>query len=688
MEHGHRTPPIVQHVSTTATAQPALVWLHTLLIPLLLGIGGFTLYLLTLVQAHTFDALSYALDVERKPLQELFHPHHLAYGLIGVLVRELATTLGWQGNVVLPLQLANALVGAVGVMLFYTVLRQHTHRTDVALAGAVLLGSSFAYWYYAVEVEVYTIAAVFLVGCLGLMWQALRHPTWHGWVWLGVGQGLAVLFHQTNVLLAVPIGATLILATGAHVTPRTPRRYLLMVMRYGASYAIPLGLVVGASYLLAIILSDLHSLAEVRAWTMSYAQTGWWGGSLADPQKWADLGRALSVLLVHPYGAVALIILSGLLLRHTRALLHTYRPEALVLLLWLFSYGLFFYWWEPANIEFWIAILPPAYALLALALAASGGAWHAGVWLALALAGAMATLNFHEVRFRGSGVLIPQYQITSALARNSQAGDLLIVPDGLQKLYLNYYAERLNTLSLNQTLHASGGNWDTACQEFHAHIEATLHGGAAVLISSEVLTPTERTTPYSDPLIQRFALDPATVQACFAPYQAAMQAVPLDAAMPTFFRIPSPQELLIGDGWNFTQGPAQWGWQLHNGRDAFFNGDGWGFFPLDDPNLVSPRMQIDTRLYRGIEVRLARAVANREAQIFFMDQAGIIEEARSVRWELTNHSRLKTYFVDLEGHPSWTGTITGIRLDPTNGRDAKPGEYVQVAWIKLIPYGE
>lgn len=686
MEHGYRTPPIVPHSATTDPVQPALAWQPTLLIALLLGIGSCTLYLLTLVQAHTFDALSYALDVERKPLKELFHPHHLAYGPTGVLVRELAAALGWQGSMVLPLQLANALAGAIGVMLFYTVLRQHTHRTDVAMAGTLLLGSSFAYWYYAVEVEVYTIAAVLLVGCLGLMWQALRQPTGYGWVWLGVVHGLAVLFHQTNLLLAVPIGATLILATGAHVAPRTPHRYLLTILRWGASYALPLIGVVGASYLLAISLSDLHSLAEVQAWTLSYAQTGWWGGSLADPQKWADLGRALNVLLVHPHGAVALIILSGLLLRYTRALLRTYRPEALVLLLWLLSYGLFFYWWEPENIEFWIAILPPAYALLALALAAGGGAWHAGVWLALALAGAMATLNFHEVRFRGSGVLVPQYQITGALARNSQAGDLLIVPDGLQKLYLNYYAERLNTLSLNQTLHASDGDWNAACQEFHAHIEATLHGGAAVLISSAVLTPTERNTPYSDPLIQRFALDPATVQACFAPYQAAMQDVPLDADMPTYYRIPSAQEQLTGDGWNFTQSKAQWGWQLHNAQDAFFNEDGWGFFPLDDPNLVSPRMQIDPRRYRGIEVRLARAIANREAQIFFMDQAGIIEEARSVRWELTNHSRLKTYFVDLEDHPGWTGTITGIRLDPTNGRGAKPGEYVQVAWVKLIPY--
>jgi hypothetical protein len=44
------------------------------------------LYLLTLTDVHTYDALSYILDVDRKPWPELFHPHHLAYGPFGALI--------------------------------------------------------------------------------------------------------------------------------------------------------------------------------------------------------------------------------------------------------------------------------------------------------------------------------------------------------------------------------------------------------------------------------------------------------------------------------------------------------------------------------------------------------------------------------------------------------------------------
>ena len=76
------------------------------------------LYLFTLTDVHTFDALSYILDVDRKPWRELFHPHHLAYGPLGALIRGLAAAVGWGGSAEKLLQLANATAGALGVALF------------------------------------------------------------------------------------------------------------------------------------------------------------------------------------------------------------------------------------------------------------------------------------------------------------------------------------------------------------------------------------------------------------------------------------------------------------------------------------------------------------------------------------------------------------------------------------------
>ena len=116
------------------------------------------LYLATLTQVHTFDALSYVTSVERKPWTEVIHPHHLAYGPLGSLALQAGRWLGYAGGAALPMQLVNALAGALGVALFYGVVARATKRNDVALAATLLLGGSYAYWYYAVEIEVYTYA--------------------------------------------------------------------------------------------------------------------------------------------------------------------------------------------------------------------------------------------------------------------------------------------------------------------------------------------------------------------------------------------------------------------------------------------------------------------------------------------------------------------------------------------------
>ena len=113
--------------------------------------------------------------------------------------------------------------GALGVALFYMIVQRVTRRNDLALTGALLLGGGYAYWYYAVEIEVYTVATLFLIICLDILTQ----PSWwrsrRSLLLLGLAQGGAVLFHQTNVLLCGPILVYAIydLRLGKNREPRT-----------------------------------------------------------------------------------------------------------------------------------------------------------------------------------------------------------------------------------------------------------------------------------------------------------------------------------------------------------------------------------------------------------------------------------------------------------------------------------
>ncbi|NCC36133.1 MAG: DUF2723 domain-containing protein, partial [Chloroflexia bacterium] len=312
------------------------------------------LYVLSLTDVHTYDALSYILDVERKPWQELFHPHHLAYGPLGALIHSAAVGLGWPGGAERLLQLTNALAGALGVTLFGVLIgrligrgQPQTWAWQPALLGALLLASSFAYWYYAIEVEVYTIAAIFLLVALALMLRAARRPASPTLAaGLGLVQGMAVLFHQTNVLLSVPAGIAL---TYGYVKQKeagpTDWRGLLVTL---LSYGLPLALVVGGAYLwVGLGVSGFRNATDLFTWAAGYTTTGFWGGPV-DQTKLSLLGQGLADTIAQPGGAILGLLLLGVLLLHLRPLHRAAPPGSLVIATsWLLVYGAFFPWWEP-----------------------------------------------------------------------------------------------------------------------------------------------------------------------------------------------------------------------------------------------------------------------------------------------------------------------------------------------------
>src|SRR5262245_43621549 len=161
--------------------------------PMALFLASVLLYLTTLTQVHTFDALSYVTSVERKPWTEVFHPHHLAYGPLGVLALALGRALGYTGGAALPMQLVNATAGALGTALFFAIVRRATGRADLAFVAALLLGGAYAYWYYAVEIEVYTVATLFLLICLDRLLHVLQRPSRREMALIGLAQGGAIL---------------------------------------------------------------------------------------------------------------------------------------------------------------------------------------------------------------------------------------------------------------------------------------------------------------------------------------------------------------------------------------------------------------------------------------------------------------------------------------------------------------
>ncbi|WP_299756206.1 glycosyltransferase family 39 protein [uncultured Chloroflexus sp.] len=640
---------------------------------LLLGVAFIALYLLTLTKVHTYDALSYILDVDRKPWPELFHPHHLLYGPLGALIRWLATGLGWQGSAELWLQVVNALAGAVGVVLIFLLGRAVTGSMMAALAAALSVGWSYAYWYYAVEVEVYTLAAVALTVALWLLAAIARQPRWQTAFWLGVAHGVAVLGHQTNALLVVPALVTLRLA----VSNDRDR------LRLNIAYLLPLGCVVGGAYLGVVLgVSGMRRWDEVWAWLTGYARTGFWGGAI-DGAKLVGLGKGWSETLAMNGGAIVGVLACTLLLAGWSGIARLPRSLLAGLLSWLLVYGLFFLWWEPDNIEFWIASLPPLAVLLSAALATRHplDRWRAGLAgvAGIALAVVLFALNLPAIVERGDANRDLQRRIAAALAELSQPGDLIIVPDGVLELYLPHYWGRDTVYGLNQAMIASGGDWLAACALIQQRIETTLASGYAVLIADEAQRPAPAPPGQPPTPAERFGLTAEHVAACYDPLQAKLRPVALAADLPSYRMIPRANALLWADGWDFRAG--RWGWRATGVVAEAMTAAGWQLTPAFDPALISPPLLFSLADVTAIEVRLATTTNARDAQLFLLDPAGQTSEAYSIRFTITQGNTVATYRLDVTALADRLDLVGGLRFDPVSAGD---GGTVIVESIRLV----
>lgn len=371
------------------------------------GALALLLYLLTLAANHgeAEDGVTYAAGVREGTAAELSIAPHLAYSWVSWALYNAVRGLGYDGGPLLVMQVMNACLGALGLALLWHLMRAAVPGRTAAFVACGVLGTSFGYWFYSAEAEVYVLSAVLLVACLWAAWRAALEPSLGRFALLGALNGLAVLGHDTNVLFALVVAAVLFLVRG-----EVARALLL---RCGAVYAAAAVAVVVPPYAAAIVGLGF-SPGEAYDWLTGYAQSGQWGKTDATnvPKAAVGAGRALvgghSVFALidkdtasgalqgkllreelfmardtsKAAGAAVLapvlVVLGGLAMAargwlRGRALDDRQRTLAWLCAAWLVAYVPFFVWWEPANVEFWIAPWIAAAVLVSLALEKGGG---------------------------------------------------------------------------------------------------------------------------------------------------------------------------------------------------------------------------------------------------------------------------------------------------------------------------
>jgi hypothetical protein len=450
----------------TATLEAFAVWLVLSVI-----------YLLTLAGNHTEaeDALRYLYDIRSGDASAISHPYHLAFGWYGWLAYQLSLAFGYSGGPLLPVQVLGAFTGALGIATLWVLLRTAAPGRVAAVAGCGLLAFSYGYWWYSVEVEVYILSTVLLICSLLLAYHAAINPSWKSFALLGATHGLAVLAHNTNVLFTTVVVAALLFASRS-----LPLRG---VMRCALAYAGAGISVVVLAYMLAIAASGLKTPEGVYEWLTHAAQSdrhGTWEASSA-PKAVIGSGRALVgghfAFSLDPVREAVVGEFSGKSLREELFLVRDY-PEALVLLLfvllavlalallqpvlgwlrrptldgraillatlciaWLVPYAVFFTWWEPHNIEFWIAPWVPLAILFALVFSRREYGSHRRLPPNLVvIIAVLLSINL-------LGSVWPQHSPeddywrmrTSWYERNTSAPDLVVTAGAQSSRYLRYF---------------------------------------------------------------------------------------------------------------------------------------------------------------------------------------------------------------------------------------------------------
>lgn len=98
----------------------------------------------------------------------------------------------------------------------------------------------------------------------------------------------------------------------------------------------------------------------------------------------------------------------------------------------------------------------------------------------------------------------------------------------------------------------------------------------------------------------------------------------------------------------------------------------------DDPTLSALWVEIDAARFKTLEVKM-KSDKPGSGQLFFTGKQEGLTEEKSIRFPEIPDGEFHVYTVDMTSNPSWQGTITALRFDPTSVRDAK----IEIAYIRF-----
>lgn len=428
----------------------------------------FLLYVATLSRYYTGDSIGYALAIEAGVPAYLLDPYHPLLHPLGWLFVQAWRLAGWTGRALLPLQVLNALGGALAAGLITSMARHLSRSIGMAIAIGIGFAVSGGIWLLSVEAEFVTIPlATTLLVLWGLLavspgqWQHAGYP-----ILLGLGTTLAILSYLTGAFL-VPVVLAGLWLDDQLAGPRW-RRHALRYVGTVAATTLP----VLAVFLAVWSGGQGDRLRAALSGGSVYGEPTWFSlphgvyaflrglilfpglsleGTTQDFLSQASLagrvGFALTYLAVLAAALVPLVVAW----RWRARLWPAQRRPLGILAVWTTLYAAFGFYWVPGDVSFWVQVLAAWWLLMALLAGArreESRRWAFGLAAAVAIV-AFANAAF-EVLPRHDLVRNRTYALATQVVAETSPGDLVLVrSDDLVGLYLVYFGPRQVAVVVN-----------------------------------------------------------------------------------------------------------------------------------------------------------------------------------------------------------------------------------------------
>jgi hypothetical protein len=347
---------------------------------------SYIFFLLTLANnfSASHDSINYLNHIVRS--EHLFHQHHLLYHFLANKWLHLFQPLFPAVPQHYIIESFTAIWGSGALTICYLFFRNRfSLLPSLSVLGTMLIAFSYGTWFYSVNIEVYTPPLFFLLWSLYIITnkQPRRNDIWR----IALLHSLAILFHQVNVLFgfvilqwiyvnrkeappfasfvkyfvtgAIIVGATYFMIGWFVEGNNSADRFIGWILGYsvGHGYWQPLSLhtpmqvlagfsraFIGAHFIFQVPVVDTFLQSSFRA--HSLRDEIFLSEQVSASMAWFLL--ALTVLF-----GVLMISLITRFIRRMRAMkmhFHVMNPMLLCLLV----YSLFFVFWMPEILEFWI----------------------------------------------------------------------------------------------------------------------------------------------------------------------------------------------------------------------------------------------------------------------------------------------------------------------------------------------